>query len=153
MPIPGAPVRRTTRPRPSSRSASTLLSTSSSRLAPDDGRGRHPGLALLGPEEARGAHGLLASLHGDLQRGRELEAVLEPSRGDVPDEDRARLRGRLQSGGDVRRVAERDGLRVGASDEPDRCRAAVHSHAHCESRDAPGGLDVTRIAGHDLEDA
>ena len=63
------------------------------------------------------------------------------------------LGGRLQSGGDVRRVAERDGLRVGASHEPDRCRAAVHSHSNGEAGDPPGGLDVARVSAHDLEDA
>ena len=79
--------------------------------------------------------------------------MLESAGGDVPDEDRARLGRRLESSCDVRRIAERDRLRIGASHEPDSCGTAVDPDPNGEAGDPPRGLDVARVAAHDLEDA
>ena len=68
--------------------------------------------------------------------------MLEPACGGLADDDRPGLGRGLQPRCDIRRVAERDDLRVGATDEPDRGRPAVDADPHGEARDSPGRLDV-----------
>ena len=95
----------------------------------------------------------LSPLHGDLAERFEDEAVGQPACGLLADDDRPRVRRRLQPRGDVRRVAQRDDLRVGGADEPDRGRPAVDADPDCEARDSPRALDVVRIAADDLVDS
>ncbi len=120
--------------------------------AHDRGLG-HAGLALLRANELGGPHRLLSPFHGDLDGRTEVEAMHEPAARRLSHENRPRVRGGLQPGGDIRRVAERDGLGIRATDEPHRGRSAVDPDPHGEPRNAPRSLDVSRVALHDLEDA
>ena len=72
--------------------------------------------------------------------------------GQRAEEDRPRLGRRLEPGGHVGGVTERDRLRIHRSDEPDRGGPAVDADSHGEARDPPGRLDVARVPLHDLED-
>ena len=133
--------------------AETPRSSPSSRSRPTTGVVVARGSRSFARRRCDCADGLLSALDGDLDRPAEVEAVLEPARGDLADEDRPGLGRGLEARRDVRRVAERDGLRIGAADEPDRCGPAVHADPHGEPRDSPGRLDVSRVAADDLEDA
>ena len=76
----------------------------------------------------------------------------QATRGRAPHDDGSRRGGRLQAGGDVRHVAERDHVLLGAADETDRGLAAVDADANVEVLDSPGGGDVTCVLGDHLED-
>ena len=79
--------------------------------------------------------------------------MLETSCSDVTDEDRSGVGRRLEARCDVRRVAERDRLGIGAAHEPHRRWPAVHTDSYGEPRDPPRRLDVARVPADDLEDA
>jgi hypothetical protein len=121
-------------------------------LATDQWRAR--GRLRGGPraDEPGGGHGRGPPLHRHLAERFQHEPFVQARRRPRTDRDRTRLGGALQPGGDVRRVAERDRLRVLAPDEPDRGGPAVHAHADVEPLDTPGGLDLARVGGGDPDD-
>ena len=78
--------------------------------------------------------------------------MCKPARGLLADDDRAGRGERLETRGDVSRVAERHRLLVHGTDEADRGGAGVDSDAHRELLDAPGLLDVACVVADDLQD-
>ena len=119
LPIPGSPTRRTIRPRPATRSPEHTEQPRHLVVASDE-RGRTRDLlARLRADEPGCRHRSRAPLDGQLARRLECEAVGEPPRRRVADENRAGLGEPLQAGGGVGRVPERDRPRRGGADLAD----------------------------------
>ena len=105
-----------------------------------------------GPTSREADDGFGPALHRHLAERLEHEPFVQARRGPRADRDRPGLGGALEPRGDVRRVAERDGLRVLPAYEPDRGRPAVQAHADVEALDPPRRLDLARVAGGDADD-
>ena len=106
-----------------------------------------------GPVSREARTGSARPLTAMLAERLEREAMREPPRGLLADRDRARSRSRLDPGGDVRRVAERDRLRAARADGADARPPGVDADPDVEVGDAPGLGDVARVAADHLEDA
>ena len=96
---------------------------------------------------------MLAPLEGDLTERLEHEAMCQPPRGQLSDDDRPGVCGRLQARGDVRRVAQSHLPAVGSTDDADGGLAAVDPDAYVELVDTPCGRDVVSVFGSDLDDS
>ena len=75
----------------------------------------------------------------------------EATRGRLSHEDRSRFGRSLNARGDVGRVAECDGSRIGCAHEPDPGAAGVDPDPHGEALDSPCLLDVARVLVHQLQ--
>src|SRR3954463_2009647 len=100
-----------------------------------------------------GAHGALSPLDAHVAQRLDDEPRGQRARGLLADRDRSRLRGALEPGSDVRRVSERDALRIPGADEPDRRLPGVDADADVEVGDPPGALDVARVRLDGFENA
>ena len=146
LPSPASPTTSSTCPRPARRSATAPAEPGELALATDQGRARRRLRGGPRADQAGGRHRRGPPLHRHLAERLEHEPFVQARRRPRADRDRTRLGGALQPRGDVRRVAERDRLRVLATHEPDRGGPAVHAHADVEPLDPPGGLDLARVA-------
>ena len=153
FPIPGAPVRRTTRPRPEARSERTLCSAASSRSRPTIGAVAVRGSRSFARMSCAARTGSSRPFTVTSTGAPRTKRCSRRRAADVTDEDRSGVGRRLEARCDVRRVAERDRLGIGAAHEPHRRRPAVHTDPYGEPRDPPRRLDVARVPADDLEDA
>ena len=152
LPIPALRSRSTTRPRPAGEVADDRVQRPSSR------RGR-PGVV------ARAARAPAARTSREARRAPpgpspraprrfEVEAAREPAGGDVARRAiGARLGRRLEPGGDVRRIAERDGLRIRGPTSPTAALPVLIPTRTAKSDMPHARLDVSAYSLDDLEDA
>ena len=151
MPIPASPTSMSSAPRPETSSVRIDLQPlhlvgAADERAQRDGLGRR-----LKPDEPPEPDRLEAPLHLHLAERLELEAA-EDALGRRLADNRVPGGGRgLQARGDVRRVPERDGARVGGSDDPDRDLTGVDPDARAEVGDSPGRLDLARVVTDEVE--
>ena len=124
-----------------------------SRSRPTSGRIEGAREGARGPVSREARTGSARPLTGVLAERLEREAVREPPRGLVADRDRARSRSRLDPGGNVRRVAERDRLRAARAHRADARPTGVDADADGEVGNAPGLGDVARVVADHLQDA
>ncbi len=121
-------------------------------VAADERRRRDRLEPLHRTAETPDGHGLLASLDGDRVQLLEHEPIDEAPHRGLPGHDRTGLGDALETGGDVRRVAECDGLSLRAADKAHRHRPAVQADPDVEVRDPPGRLDVAGVLADDVND-
>ena len=91
------------------------------------------------------------ALDRDLAEGLEHEPLVEARRGARADRDRSRLGGALEPRGDVRGIAERDGLGLLPTHQT-HGGGPAQPHADVEALDPPRRLHLAGIAGGDAED-
>ena len=151
--MPGSPT-RSKRLAPSGSSSATTV-RGAARPRPCARRavaagGRAP--ARAGPMSLDARTGSARPLTASSPSGSNDEPVREAAGRLLADRDRPRRARRLDARGDVRRVAERDGLRAARADRADAGPARVDADPDGEVGDAPGLGDVAGVVAGDLED-